>query len=189
MSDSTTTVMWFRRDLRLSDNPALIEACASDGVLPLFVLDPALWGPAGPSRRGYLAASLRSLDASLRQRRAGLSVVRGDPVRQVVLAAQAVGATRVHVAADYGPYGHRRDAEVEKALADHGIELVRTGSPYASRPAGSPSPTATPTRSTHRSRGPGPSTAGGRRSTPRPAGTGSRSTTPSRSPSPRCPTG
>ena len=42
MSDANTTVMWFRRDLRLSDNPALLDACASDGVLPLFVLDPAL---------------------------------------------------------------------------------------------------------------------------------------------------
>ncbi|RYP85108.1 deoxyribodipyrimidine photo-lyase [Nocardioides guangzhouensis] len=126
--------MWFRRDLRLSDNPALLDACASDGVLPLFVLDPALWGPAGPSRRAYLAASLRALDASLRQRNAGLSVVRGNPVPQVLLAAKAVGATRVHVAADYGPYGHRRDAEVEEALADHGIELVRTGSPYAVAP-------------------------------------------------------
>jgi deoxyribodipyrimidine photo-lyase len=131
MSDSTTTVMWFRRDLRLADNPALLGACAADGVLPLFVLDPALWGPAGPSRRGYLAASLRALDRSLR---ASLSVVHGDPVRQVLLAARAVGASRVHVAADYGPYGHRRDTEVERALAGHGIELVRTGSPYAVAP-------------------------------------------------------
>src|SRR6478735_1151495 len=104
----TTTVMWFRRDLRLTDNPALLDACDSDGVLPLFVLDPALWGPAGISRQAYLSRSLRALDASLRQRRAGLSVVRGNPVRQVVLAAQQVGASRVHVAADYGPYGHRR---------------------------------------------------------------------------------
>ncbi len=134
MTDPTTTVMWFRRDLRLADNPALLDACDSDGVLPLFVLDPALWGPAGPSRQAYLAASLRSLDASLRQRHAGLSVVRGDPVRQVLLAARAVGASRVHVAADYGPYGHRRDREVEKALAEHGIDLVRTGSPYAVAP-------------------------------------------------------
>ncbi|CAM3955872.1 deoxyribodipyrimidine photo-lyase [Nocardioides marinus] len=129
-----TSVMWFRRDLRLADNPALIAAAEDGDVLPLFVLDPALWGPAGPSRRAYLAASLRSLDASLRQRRSGLSVVRGDPVRRVVLAAKAVGADTVHVAADFGPYGSRRDEEVEKALADAGIELVRTGSPYAVAP-------------------------------------------------------
>ncbi|MGI8900339.1 MAG: cryptochrome/photolyase family protein [Nocardioides sp.] len=130
----THAVMWFRRDLRLTDNPALLEACACDGVLPLFVLDPALWGPAGVSRRAYLCASLRSLDASLRQRHSGLSVLRGDPVREVTLAARELGASRVHVAADYGPYGHRRDEEIERALAEHGIELVRTGSPYAVAP-------------------------------------------------------
>ena len=130
-----TSVMWFRRDLRLADNPALLEAAsAADGVLPLFVLDPALWGPAGISRRSYLGASLRALSASLRSRHARLSVVRGNPVRQVVLAAREIGATRVHVCADYGPYGHRRDEEVEQALAEHDIELVRTGSPYAVAP-------------------------------------------------------
>jgi deoxyribodipyrimidine photo-lyase len=126
-----TSVMWFRRDLRLGDNPALLEACADGDVLPLFVLDPALWGPAGPSRRSYLGASLRSLDDQLGGR---LSVVRGDPVRRVALAAKAVGAERVHVAADYGPYGHQRDLGVEQALAEAGVELVRTGSPYAVAP-------------------------------------------------------
>jgi deoxyribodipyrimidine photo-lyase len=129
-----TSVMWFRRDLRLGDNPALLEACADGGVLPLFVLDPALWGPAGPSRRAYLGASLRVLDSRLRRLGGGLSMVRGDPVRRVLLAAQSVGADRVHVAADFGPYGHRRDREVEAALAEAGVELVRTGSPYAVPP-------------------------------------------------------
>ncbi|MCM3514776.1 MULTISPECIES: deoxyribodipyrimidine photo-lyase [Nocardioides] len=134
MADSTTSVMWFRRDLRLGDNPALLEAASDGAVLPLFVLDPHLWGPAGPSRRAYLGASLRALDAQLRQRHTRLSVVRGDPVRRVVLAAKAVGARRVHVAADFGPYGRERDERVEEALGEAGIELVRTGSPYAVAP-------------------------------------------------------
>ena len=132
-----TAVMWFRRDLRLVDNPALLDACesgGSGGVLPLFVLDPALWAPAGISRQAYLADSLTALDDSLRQRGAGLSIVRGDPVRQVVQAAREVQASRVHIAADYGPYGRRRDRAVEEALSDAGIELVRTGSPYAVAP-------------------------------------------------------
>ncbi|MEP9362231.1 deoxyribodipyrimidine photo-lyase [Nocardioides sp. CN2-186] len=127
MPSATNTVMWFRRDLRVGDNPALLEAVADGPVLPLFVVDPALWEPAGPSRRSYLSASLRALDLPL-------VVVEGDPVRRVVAAAREVGAERVHVAADFGPYGARRDAEVEKALAEHGIELVRTGSPYAVSP-------------------------------------------------------
>ena len=128
------SVLWFRRDLRLGDNPALVDAAADGPVLPLFVLDPTLWGPAGPSRRAYLAASLRALDSSLRQRGTRLSVVRGDPVRRVALAARAVGASRVHVAADFGPYGARRDRAVEDVLAEHDAELVRTGSPYAVAP-------------------------------------------------------
>ncbi|MCD4523975.1 deoxyribodipyrimidine photo-lyase [Nocardioides sp. cx-173] len=122
-------VMWFRRDLRTRDNPALAEACAEAEVLPLFVLDPALWGPAGPSRRSHLTASLRALGAAV-----PLAVVHGDPVRRVVEAAREVGAQRVHVAADFGPYGRARDAAVERALADVGVELVRTGSPYAVAP-------------------------------------------------------
>ena len=125
----TTSVMWFRRDLRARDNPALLEACADGPALPLFVLDPALWGPAGPSRRAYLVASLRALSHDV-----PLSIVHGDPVHQVVRAAKEVGATRVHLAADYGPYGRQRDDDVEKALAEEHIEVVRTGSPYAVAP-------------------------------------------------------
>jgi deoxyribodipyrimidine photo-lyase len=127
----TATVMWFRRDLRLADNPALLDACAADEVLPLFVLDPALWRPAGAPRRAYLGRSLRALSESLDGR---LTVRRGDPVREVVRAAREVGATRVHVAEDFGPYGRRRDDEVEKALLGDGVDLVRTGSPYAVSP-------------------------------------------------------
>src|SRR6478752_9050397 len=84
------SVMWFRRDLRLADNPALVGAVADGPVLPLFVLDPALWGPSGPSRRCHLAASLRALGADLRERGGGLSVVEGDAVRRVVEAAREV---------------------------------------------------------------------------------------------------
>jgi deoxyribodipyrimidine photo-lyase len=134
MGDSTPAVMWFRRDLRLADNPALVAAASDGPVLPLFVLDPALWGPAGPSRRGYLTASLRRLDESLRERRGRLCLTSGDPVQRVLAAAREVGAERVHVAADLGPYGRSRDAAVEEALGEHGIELVRTGSPYAVTP-------------------------------------------------------
>jgi deoxyribodipyrimidine photo-lyase len=126
---AVTSVMWFRRDLRTADNPALLAALADGPALPLFVLDPALWGPSGLPRRSYLADSLRALRGEV-----PVSVVEGDPVRRVVQAAQEVGAATVHVAADYGPYGHQRDLDVEAALKDAGIELVRTGSSYAVAP-------------------------------------------------------
>ncbi|MGA7688037.1 MAG: deoxyribodipyrimidine photo-lyase [Jiangellales bacterium] len=127
------SVLWFRRDLRLADNPALLRA-ATDGdgrVVPLFVLDPALWGPAGDVRRAYLNASLRALDASMG---GALHVRRGDPVDVVRTVARSAGATSVHVAADTGPYGRRRDSAVQVALTDADITFVRTGCSYAVPP-------------------------------------------------------
>src|SRR4051794_15040774 len=75
-----TSVMWFRRDLRLGDNPALLAACAAGEVVPLFVLDPLLWSRSGDPRRGYLAGSLAALSRST----GGALVVRsGDPAEVV----------------------------------------------------------------------------------------------------------
>jgi deoxyribodipyrimidine photo-lyase len=127
------SVMWFRRDLRLADNPALLAAVAATvdaEVVPLFVLDPALGAPAGPARRAYLASSLADLGARV----GGLQLRRGDPVQEVVAVARAAGGSTVHIAEDFGPGGRARDLDVETALAAHGIELVRTGSPYAVSP-------------------------------------------------------
>jgi deoxyribodipyrimidine photo-lyase len=137
------TIHWFRRDLRLGDNPALLDAAsAGDGdVLALFVLDPALWAPSGPVRRGYLGASLEALDADLD---GALHLRHGDPVEQVVAAAAEAGATSVHVSADTNPYGRRRDAAVEAALAAAGVTLHRVGCPYAVAPGRVSKPDGTP---------------------------------------------
>ena len=132
-------VVWFRRDLRLDDHPALLAATGSDGlsgpgprrVVPLFVIDPALWDTAGDPRRAWLLRSLRALDEHIG---GGLVVRRGDPVHVVAEVARETGAREVHVSADYGPYGRRRDAAVAEALGAAGVRLVATGSPYAVGP-------------------------------------------------------
>ena len=126
-------VLWCRRDLRLRDNPALLSAADAGGgaVVPLFVVDERLWGPASRVRRAYLQASL----AAFRESTGGvLCLRRGDPSEQVLTVAEQVGASTVHVAADLGPYGRERDQAVEQALARAGLELVRVGSPYAVTP-------------------------------------------------------
>jgi deoxyribodipyrimidine photo-lyase len=126
-----TSVMWFRRDLRLADNPALLAACAADEVVPLFVVDPVLWRASGRTRRVYLLRSLAALDDSL----GGALVVRkGDPVKVVPQVAREVGALTVHHAADYGPYGSRRDEAVREALLADDVETQPLGSPYAVAP-------------------------------------------------------
>ena len=126
-----SSVWWIRRDLRLSDQPALLSAAAAGDVLPLFVLDPSLWGPSGDVRRAYLLRSLRKFDSSL----AGALHVRiGDPTSVVPNVASQCEASEVHIAADFGPYGDKRDGAVDAELRKAGRSLVRTGSPYAVAP-------------------------------------------------------
>jgi deoxyribodipyrimidine photo-lyase len=129
-------IWWVRRDFRLSDNPALHTAIDDgEAVLPLFVLDPVLLNSAGEARRGWLFAALRVLDHDLRAAGGpGLSVVPGRPTEVVRHVAKASGAHRVHIAADFAPYGRLRDQRVADALGAVDIELIRTGSPYAVAP-------------------------------------------------------
>ena len=122
--------MWFRRDLRLRDHPALREAASAGPVLGLFVIDPGLWRSAGPARRAWLAASLRSLDESIDGR---LCVRLGRPSSVVPRLAREVGAGQVHVTNDFTPYGRARDRAVVEALPE-GVEGVATGTPYAVAP-------------------------------------------------------
>jgi deoxyribodipyrimidine photo-lyase len=132
MDAPDTAVVWFRRDLRVRDQPTFLAAAeGAPRGLALFVLDPALLGPSGAARRTVLYRCMRALDESLGGR---LLVVRGDPADVVPRVAAAVGATQVHAAADFAPYGRARDEAVEKALVDAGRALVRTGSPYAVAP-------------------------------------------------------
>ena len=127
-----TSLLWFRRDLRLRDHPALHAAAADGPVTALFVLDPALLKPSGPARTAFLYRTLRALDDDLRRYGGRLVVRRGSPPSAVVKVAREIGASAVHVTADCGPYGRRRDDAVEQALGD--VAFVRTGSPYAVTP-------------------------------------------------------
>jgi len=115
-----TAIVWFRRDLRIHDQPALIDAIANaDMVVPLFVLDPGLldgrWR--SPNRAWYLMGCLRALDQQLRGIGGHLVVRSGDPTRVVPALATEVGADAVLVTRDVGPYARRRDRAVAAALA------------------------------------------------------------------------
>ncbi len=133
MSDNgkSPALLWFRRDLRLADHPALLAARDAGPVVPVFVLDPVLWGGSGAPRRAFLAGALDDL----RDRTDGaLAVLHGDPRRVIPAAARAVGAGSVHVSQEFTPYGVARDDDVAAALSGHGIGWVPTGSPYAVSP-------------------------------------------------------
>jgi len=109
-------VVWFRRDLRLLENPAWAHATQSaDEVTALFVIDSALFDAAGPFRTAALVAHLRALDEMLRERDGRLRVEFGDP-RTVVPAVASELDAAVAWNADTTPYATERDAAVAVAL-------------------------------------------------------------------------
>ena len=120
--------MWFRRDLRINDHPALLAAFeSSDEVIPLFILDKAQIKEAGAKLLAYMGQSLKSLDESLGN---NLHIIEGDQVEVLTALINKYGVQEVHISAEYERYGAERDVRVEAA----GIKLVRTGSPYAVAP-------------------------------------------------------
>ncbi len=100
---SDVVIFWFRSDLRVGDNLALAEACASAGrLLPVYCHDPAAdaptrWGFArrGPHRRAFLEAALDDLDAALRARGSALLELNGAPGEVLPALARAVGTDAV----------------------------------------------------------------------------------------------
>jgi deoxyribodipyrimidine photo-lyase len=121
-----TTIIWFRRDLRIRDNPALIAALDSgEDVIPFFCLDERLVSgrfASGP-RTQFMLESLHDLDAALRARGSGLVIRTGDPLRELIEVAHEIGVERVHATVDAGPYGRRRDQTARERLEQAGITL------------------------------------------------------------------
>ena len=125
---STRSIVWFRRDLRISDHPALVAALSeSDEIVPVFIIDSKLIERTGSNGLAYLAQSLQHLDASLDKK---LQVIAGQPIDVLKKLQEKYNAQSVHVSAEYEPVSAAQDVEIEKS----GIKLVRTGSAYAVAP-------------------------------------------------------
>ncbi|WP_144098049.1 cryptochrome/photolyase family protein [Croceicoccus sediminis] len=135
-------IVWFRRDLRLSDHPALCAAAADGPVIPVYVLDDD--GPGhhamGGASRWWLHYSLKSLDASLGRHRSKLILRRGDAAKEIAKLVEETGACEVHAIRHYEPWWRKAQGklakEVELCLHDGNYLLppgtVTTGSgdPY-----------------------------------------------------------
>ncbi len=134
-------VLWFRADLRIHDNPALLAAAKgawADGdgnVVPVVLLDPAQWPTWSPAKQTDLIDSWTSLDKSL----GGNLVIRHGKAQDVIPAiAKEFGVSAVHCAADDSEYGAACDDEITATLAKAKIEFVKTESGYADPPASDP---------------------------------------------------
>lgn len=121
-----TALVWFRRDLRVRDNPALRAALERhEEVVPAFCFDERLLHgrhASGP-RTQFLLECLEDLDAELRNRGGRLFTRRGRPERELVELALEAGCEEVHFARDVSPFARRRGDRARSAFAEAGIAV------------------------------------------------------------------
>jgi len=122
---AATTIVWFRHDLRLDDNPALLAAAARGSVVPAFIWAPeeeAPWEP-GAASRWWLHHSLEKLAAALDKAGAPLVIRRGPSLEALQALAKEFAATHVVWNRRYEPAVIRRDTGIKKALTAAGLAV------------------------------------------------------------------
>jgi deoxyribodipyrimidine photo-lyase len=121
--------MWFRRDLRLSDNAALYHALRSgDAVLPLFIFDKNILDDVEDKtdkRVTFIHHAVAAMQQELVGMQSSLEVYYGYPQQVFTELLQRYTITRVYTNDDYEQYAIDRDSSVEALLMDHGIAFHR----------------------------------------------------------------
>ncbi|KAK1335712.1 hypothetical protein QTO34_003505 [Cnephaeus nilssonii] len=130
-TDGASSVHWFRKGLRLHDNPALLAAVrGARCVRCVYILDPwfAASSSVGINRWRFLLQSLEDLDTSLRKLNSRLFVVRGQPADVFPRLFKEWGVTRLTFEYDSEPFGKERDAAIMKMAKEAGVEVVTENS-------------------------------------------------------------
>ena len=118
-----TAIVWFRNDLRVSDNAALMAASRHGTVVPVFIREtssPAR--PLGAARAWWLHHSLARLSEKLEKLGAPLLLLSGDPARLIPELVKATGAQAVYWNRRYDPAYQSADAALKAQLQADGIE-------------------------------------------------------------------
>ncbi|GAA0326876.1 deoxyribodipyrimidine photo-lyase [Sphingomonas oligophenolica] len=137
-----TTILWLRRDLRLTDQAALIAAAQEGPVIPVYILDDETpkHRSMGAASRWWLHHSLAALDSSLRDQGSRLILRRGKSEAVLTALARETGAIRVHCLRHYEPWWRNAERAVGQALdlvchdgnylAPPGSVITGAGQPY-----------------------------------------------------------
>lgn len=117
----TATIVWFRRDLRLGDHPALRQAAQDGKVIPLYILDPN--ETSGAAERWWRHHSLQHLSEALARRQVPLLLQRGNPLQILREIIATSHATRVYWNRRYDPVGMAQDTAIKADLRVNGITV------------------------------------------------------------------
>ena len=118
-----TSIVWFRQDLRLEDQPAL-RAALNDDVIPVFIWSPAEDGdwPPGAASCWWLHHSLLQLEVQLKALDSRLIVRRGEALTEIEALVEETGATQVYWTRRYEPAAIERDKRVKSKLREKSID-------------------------------------------------------------------
>ncbi|KAK4483947.1 hypothetical protein RD792_011157 [Penstemon davidsonii] len=126
MSGGGCSIVWFRRDLRVEDNPALTAAVRSGAVIAVFIWAPEEEGHYNPGRvsRWWLKQSLIHLDIALKSLGTSLVTKRSsDSVSSLLEVIQSTGATQLFFNHLYDPISMVRDHRAKEVLTAHGVAV------------------------------------------------------------------
>ncbi|MEJ0036220.1 MAG: deoxyribodipyrimidine photo-lyase [Gammaproteobacteria bacterium] len=132
-----TTIVWFRQDLRLADNPALDAAVKrGEPIIPLYIWAPGDDGdwPPGAASRWWLHHSLEALDESLRERGSRLILAEGPASTVLAKLAGQTGATAAYWNRRYEPAAIACSATVKKSFASRGVQTASFNSTLLAEP-------------------------------------------------------
>uniref|UniRef100_A0A3Q3L1S1 Cryptochrome-1 n=1 Tax=Mastacembelus armatus TaxID=205130 RepID=A0A3Q3L1S1_9TELE len=121
------TIHWFRKGLRLHDNPSLRDSIqGADTLRCIYILDPWFAGSSnvGINRWRFLLQCLEDLDASLRKLNSRLFVIRGQPTDVFPRLFKEWQITRLSYEYDSEPFGKERDAAIQKLASEAGVEVI-----------------------------------------------------------------
>lgn len=131
------TIVWFRSDLRITDNPALNLALKRRGpVVPVFIWAPdeeSPWHPGGASR-WWLHQSLKSLQGSLKRLGSQLILRQGPSLETLRALAHDVGADAVVWNRRYEPKVMDRDSKIKESLRTEGLLAESTNGALLNEP-------------------------------------------------------
>lgn len=110
-------IYWFRQDLRLDDNPALLAEAKHHTIIPIYILDTHHCGnyAMGAASRWWLHHSLQSLNKSLQRK---LSVYSGNPIDIILELVKRYSVQAVYWNRCYEPWRIKRDAQIKKQLTE-----------------------------------------------------------------------
>ncbi|MGZ3754315.1 MAG: DASH family cryptochrome [Mucilaginibacter sp.] len=127
-----TAIVWFKTNLRLSDNECLFKAIAeNDEVIPVYCLDDSHFADTvfgfkktGSFRAQFLLEALTDLDSELRGLGSGLLILRGEPGLELFKLAQSSKATKVYAQQEFAPEEVQTEKRVKQVLSPLGCDVL-----------------------------------------------------------------